>query len=333
MTSNLENRIKILERETKLLNKKLMRSEANRSLAENMRDQTDTLYRSVIDDLEATKAMLAEKNEMLEALSGKLSKYLSPQIYRSIFEGGQDVSLKTSRKKLTVFFSDLKDFTSTTEDLQPEDLTYLINRYFSEMSSIALEYGATIDKFIGDAMVLFFGDPESLGVKDDASACVRMAVAMQNRMKELQHMWLEKGYERPFFMRIGINTGYCNVGNFGSPQRMDYTIIGGEVNLAARLESQAEPGGILMSYETYALAKDFIEAEERSPIRVRGIAREIRPFAVTNIYDAKLSERKFIRKDRYGLKLLADLERLKGDDRQAAIEDLQDVIRSLQSDD
>jgi adenylate cyclase len=321
-----------LDRVVKLLEKKLARSEANRAQAEKVRDETDALYRSVIGDLENTKKMLSEKNEMLEALSDKLSKYLSPQIYRSIFEGGQDVTLETSRKKLTVFFSDLKDFTATTEDLQPEDLTDLINRYFSEMSRIALDYGATIDKFIGDAMVLFFGDPESLGVKGDAAACVRMAVAMQNRMNELQHIWLEKGYERPFFMRIGINTGYCNVGNFGSAQRMDYTIIGGEVNLAARLEKQAEPGGILMSYETYALVKDFIEAEEQAPIRVKGIAREIRPFAVTNIYDEALSERKFIRKERYGLKLLADLDRLKGDDRDAAIRDLQEVIQDLKAD-
>jgi len=333
MTDDPKEQAKELEREVKLLRKKLKRSEINREQAEKVRDETDTLYRSVIKDLEATKASLADKNTMLHELSGKLSKYLSPQIYRAIFEGGQEASLKTSRKKLTVFFSDLKDFTATTEDLQPEDLTYLINRYFTEMSAIALEHGATIDKFIGDAMVLFFGDPESLGVKQDATACVRMAVAMQNRMKELQHIWLEKGYERPFSMRIGINTGYCNVGNFGSPERMDYTIIGGEVNLAARLEGQAEPGGILMSFETYALVKDFIEAQEQSPIRVKGIAREIRPFAVTNIYDSELSERKFIRKDRYGLKLLADFERLTGDDKIIAINDLQEVIDALKAED
>ncbi len=199
------------------------------------------------------------------------------------------------------------------------------------MSKIALQYGATIDKFIGDAMVLFFGDPNSMGIKEDATACVRMAVAMQNRMKELQKVWLEKGYERPFCMRIGINTGYCNVGNFGSSERMDYTIIGGEVNLAARLEGQAEPGGILLSFETYALVKDFVEAEEQSPLRVKGIAREVRPFTITNIYDSELSNRKFICKDRYGLKLLADLERLQGDDLKEAITTLEEVIESLKS--
>lgn len=329
MTNDLEKQIKTLQREVKVLKKKLTRSEANRDQAEKVKDKTDALYTSVIKDLESTKEALAEKNTELEGLAGKLSKYLSPQIYRSIFEGSQDISLETSRKKLTVFFSDLKDFTSTTEDLQPEDLTYLLNMYFSEMSKIALEYGATIDKFIGDAMVLFFGDPESMGVKEDASACVRMAVAMQNRMNELQSVWLEKGYERPFLMRVGINTGYCNVGNFGSSERMDYTIIGGEVNLAARLESLAEPGGILLSFETYALVKDFIEAQEMPPVRVKGIAREVRPFAITNIYDKDLTERRFIRKDRYGLKLLADLERLQGEDLEEAIADLQEAIEYL----
>ncbi len=272
---------------------------------------------------------LDDKNAMLQGLSEKLSKYLSPQIYQSIFSGEQEVQLETKRKKLTVFFSDLKDFTATTEDLQPEDLSYLLNKYLTEMSAIALDYGATIDKFIGDAMLLFFGDPETRGVKEDAAACVRMAMAMQNRMRELQHIWLDKGYERPFFMRIGINTGYCNVGNFGSAERMDYTIIGGEVNLAARLEGQAEPGGVLMSYETYALVKDFVEAEERSALRVKGIAREIRPFAITNIYDEGLTTRKFIRKERYGLNVLADLERLQGEDREVAIAELEDVIRGL----
>lgn len=329
MTEDLQRQIKKLEQEIKVLKKKYFRAEENRMRSEKIKDETDALYNSVIKDLEVTKESLADKNNMLEQLANKLSKYLSPQVYRSIFEGSQDISLKTSRKKLTVFFSDLKDFTATTEDLQPEDLTYLLNEYFSEMSAIALQYGATIDKFIGDAMVLFFGDPDTMGVKEDAMACVRMAVAMQNRMKELQRIWMEKGYEKPFFMRIGINTGYCNVGNFGSSERMDYTIIGGEVNLAARLENQAEPGGILLSFETYALVKDIVEAYEQAPMRVKGIAREVRPFAVTHIYDNELSSRKYIYKERYGLKLLADLERLQGDDLKEAIAELGDVVESL----
>jgi adenylate cyclase len=208
---------------------------------------------------------LRQKTLQMESLSLKLSKYLSPQVYDSIFSGVRDATLSTERKKLTVFFSDIKDFTLTTDDLQPEDLTNLLNRYFTEMSDIAMEHGATIDKFIGDAMLMFFGDPETKGVEEDAKACVRMAMAMQRRMAGLEEEWKAQGYEKPFKMRVGINTGYCNVGNFGSANRMDYTIIGGEVNLAARLEAQADTSGILMSYETYALVKDIVQADTRPP--------------------------------------------------------------------
>jgi len=236
-------------------------------------------------NLADTMKSLDEKNHMLEGLSSKLAKYLSPQVYDSIFSGSRDVALSTERKKLTVFFSDIKDFTQTTDDMQPEDLTALLNNYFTEMSAIALEYGATIDKFIGDAMLMFFGDPETKGVKEDAELCVRMAFAMQKRMTELEKEWQAMGYDKPFKMRVGINTGYCNVGNFGSETRMDYTIIGGEVNLAARLEGQADPGGVLMSSETYVLIQDIINAEERPSLHVKGIRRNIRPYAVISLRD------------------------------------------------
>jgi class 3 adenylate cyclase len=257
---------------------------------------------------------LDEKSTMLEGLSGKLAKYLSPQIYQSIFSGEQDVSLTTQRKKLTVYFSDIKNFTQTTEDLQPEDLTYLLNSYFTEMSAIALKHGATIDKFIGDAMLMFFGDPETKGVKEDARSCLRMAIEMQQRMADLKKVWWEKGYEHPFEMRIGINTGYCNVGNFGSEDRMDYTIIGGEVNLAARLEASADPGGILMSYETYSQVKDLVGTEAREPIQVKGIRREVKPYAVTGILKDNYQNQQVIRQECNGFDLFLNLDKLSDKD-------------------
>jgi class 3 adenylate cyclase len=195
---------------------------------------------------------LSEANDFLATISLKIAKYLSPQIYKSIFSGQKDVTIATERKKLTIFFSDVKDFTAIVERLQPEDLTVLLNEYFTEMSTIALKHGATIDKFIGDALLVFFGDPDTQGVQEDARACLRMAVDMQRRLEQLNRVWRDRGVERPFRARMGINTGYCNVGNFGSDDRMDYTIIGAEANLAARLQSIAEPGGICLSYETRA---------------------------------------------------------------------------------
>ncbi len=110
------------------------------------------------------------------------------------------------------------------------------------MSRIALDHGATIDKYVGDAIVIFFGDPETKGVKEDALACVKMAIAMRKRMNDLQVIWRDLGIEKPLRVRMGIHTGFCTVGNFGSEDRMDYTIIGGAANIASRLEIARHAG-------------------------------------------------------------------------------------------
>ena len=272
---------------------------------------------------------LDEKNAVLQDLSVKLSKYLSPQIYQLIFSGERDVSIATERKKLTVFFSDIKDFTLTTEDMQPEDLTALLNHYLTEMSEIALRYGATIDKYIGDAMLMFFGDPETKGVREDARLCVAMALEMQARMQELAEDWRDQGYEQPFQMRIGINTGFCNVGNFGSDARMDYTIIGGEVNLAARLEGIAEPGGVALSHETYLLVKDMVSAEALEPITVKGIRRPVTPYRVTESKTNGQADAPVIRAAVHGFRLFADLQKLNGEARKSAVKELKSALKRL----
>src|SRR5438270_6765345 len=229
---------------------------------------------------------LEANNEFLASVSTKISRYLSPQIYKSIFTGQTDVTIHTERKKLTIFFSDIKDFTATTERMQPEEIAILLNEYLTEMSQIALDHGGTIDKFIGDAILIFFGDPESKGVAEDAKACLRMAVAMQRRLAELNAKWRNAGIEHPFRVRMGINTGFCNVGNFGSADRMDYTIIGAEANLAARLQSIADPGHIVASYETYALVRDIVVAHALPPITMKGISREVIPYSVEGMLDS-----------------------------------------------
>jgi class 3 adenylate cyclase len=257
-----------------------------------------------------------------------LSKYLSPQVYSSIFAGSKEVKIVSSRKKLTVFFSDIADFTATTDDLESEELTTLLNHYLTEMSVIALAHGATIDKYIGDAILAFFGDPETRGVKEDAIACVNMAIAMQKRMRELQVEWRDRGLQKPFQLRIGINTGYCTVGNFGGEDRMDYTIIGSEVNLASRLQSHAELGGILLSHETYSLIKDHVLAEERTPIQAKGIAKPVRNYAVIAPIKDLVAEGRAIHEEQDGLKLLVDLRKL---DKEKAVKALESVLTRLKT--
>ena len=229
---------------------------------------------------------VSEKNSMLETLSGKLAKYLPPQVYATIFSGAQDVKVVSQRKKLTVFFSDITGFTEITDKMESEDLTQLLNEYLTEMSLIALSYGATIDKYIGDAVMIFFGDPESRGVAADALTCVKMAVAMQKRVRQLARIWRDAGIERPLSCRMGIHTGYCTVGNFGSEDRVSYTAVGSGVNLASRLESEAPPGEILISYETYAHVKDEISCEEVGQIRVKGFADPITTYRVIDDFQA-----------------------------------------------
>ena len=241
----------------------------------------EKLLKAVLEDAENQK-------EQTQKLSLNLAKYLPPQIHEAIFSGKFETGITTKRKKLTIFFSDIANFTSTSEGLQPEDLTMYLNEYFSEMTAIALECGATIDKYIGDAMMVFFGDPDSKGEREDARACVNMALRMRDKISNLQLKWQKQGFSEPFQVRMGMNTGYCNVGNFGSDQRLTYTIIGSEVNVAQRLETSAESGGILMSYETYAHAQDLIEVEQLESISMKGVNREIKVFSVLN----ELRERK-----------------------------------------
>lgn len=221
---------------------------------------------------------LEQKNQQLEAISAKLSKYLSPQVYASIFSGRQRVELASQRKKLTVFFSDIHGFTQITDRMESEDLTDLINLYLTEMTDVALDHGATIDKYMGDAIMAFLGDPESRGLEEDALAGVKMALAMQERLKELGGVWRNRGIDEPLTCRMGIHTGYCTVGNFGSADRMDYTIVGGNVNLASRLEKEAPPGGVLISHDTFALVRDHILCEPRGAIRPQGLAYPVETY-------------------------------------------------------
>jgi hypothetical protein len=137
------------------------------------------------------------------------------------------------------------------------------------------------------------------------------------------------GLERPFQLRIGINTGFCTVGNFGSADRMDYTIIGNEVNLAARLESHAEVGGILMAHETHSLVKDTVLAEEGDALTVKGFAKPVRTYSVVGLYDDLAEQGRLIRKEQDGLALEIDQDKLTKKGKAEAIKALEEAVAQL----
>ncbi len=281
---------------------------------------------------EAANQLAMEKATTLEALSSQLSKYLSPQIYNSIFSGKQSVEIAAKRKKLTIFFSDIVDFTATADQLESEELTELLNQYLTEMSNIALEHGATIDKFIGDAVMAFFGDPESKGTAEDALAAVHMAIAMQKRMRDLRAEWQAKGVDHPFELRIGINTGYCTVGNFGSNDRMDYTVIGNEVNLASRLESQADAGGIMLSHETWSLVRNEIPAKGAGEVTLKGIPNPVKAYRVTEALDDMAEEEATMLEAHRALRMLRE-GKAPAEDLPAAISALEAALARLREKD
>ncbi len=269
MSETIENEeIKNLKREVAKL-----RLEGN--LRKSLSNQL-TIQKKIADE---AKAEALAKSEEVEKISKQLAKYLSPQIHEQIFSGKQSAEVKSNRKKLTVFFSDIVGFTDISDELESEEMTNLLNFYLNEMSQIALKYGGTIDKFIGDALMIFFGDPESKGHQNDAKQCVKMAVEMQELMSELSGYWAKNySLKKDLKIRIGINTGFCTVGNFGSLDRIDYTAIGSTVNLASRLESMAEAGTILVSEDTYALVNNFFTFKNPKEIKIKGFLRSIKCF-------------------------------------------------------
>jgi class 3 adenylate cyclase/HAMP domain-containing protein len=301
----------------------------DRSLADPLPDEIGEISSTLIDYMEVidqSEFDLTEKNEAMEQLSSKLAKYLSPQVYDSIFSGKQEVKVASTRKKLTVFFSDIVDFTETTDRLESEALTQLLNHYLTEMSGIALAHGATIDKYVGDAILIFFGDPETKGVSEDALACVKMAVAMRDRLRDLETLWRQSGIESPILCRMGIHTGHCTVGNFGSEDRMDYTIIGGAVNTASRLETLAEPGQILISSETFAHVKDEFHCEKHGEEKVKGIAYPVVTYLVNNSYENLRPHRNRFLEEHHGMKVDLNIDAMNSDDQHHAV----DVLRRAQ---
>ena len=229
-------------------------------------------------------AVIEEKSLQLKRLASRLAKYLSPQIYDSIFSGKHQAGAASARKNLTIFFSDIEKFTDLSDKLEPERLAAIVNSYLSEMSAIAIGCGGTIDKFIGDAVMVFFGDPETSGAEADALKAVEMALRMQTRIAELQDHWKMIGAPHGLMVWMGITTGYCTVGNFGSDQRLDYTVFGSPVNLAARLQGMAPADSILISEETQNLVSNDVECDFFGEQTPKGFPRPVRIFQAKDFH-------------------------------------------------
>ena len=255
----------------------------DRTAENKLRSEKDELLNQKLRDQE----IIEEKSKRLESIATRLAKYLSPQVYKSIFNSEEEERGVHKRKNLTVFFSDIVRFTDLSDTLEPEKLAQIINNYLSEMTTIAIECGGTIDKFIGDAVMVFFGDPESLGEEQDALNCIEMALRMQMRIKELKSYWQRLGVTSGLQVRMGIATGYCTVGNFGSDQRLDYTALGSPVNLAARLQGLSPPNKIIIEDNTLNLVHEKIKFKNFDEITPKGFSRPLKLHLVEDFISEK----------------------------------------------
>ena len=231
-------------------------------------------------DLETLNTGLQETVERkVEELNraARLRRYVSPQLADSILTGDTEAALSTSRKYLTVFMSDIRGFTEMTEQMEPELLVEELNEYFDEMTNIVFRHGGTIDKYIGDAILVFFGDP--VPQDDHEQRALKMAVEMQDHVESLTDRWTAT-YGAPFRIGIGITTGWVTVGTIGSSARSDYTVLGNEVNLASRLADRANAGEILVSERTMNKAPASFEGEVVDEVTLKGVSRPIKVYSL-----------------------------------------------------
>jgi adenylate cyclase len=210
-------------------------------------------------------------------IKSAFSHYLSKQVIEQIIKNPESLKLGGEEREITIFFSDIKGFTSISENLTPVKLVHLLNEYLSEMTDTILSYNGTVDKFIGDAVMAFYGAPQFY--HDHARDACFAAIDMQKLLKELRGRWRKQGYAG-IYARFGINTGRAVIGNMGSRSRMNYTAMGDSVNLASRLEGANKYYGTfsMISEMTYEKVKKDVEARYLDKIRVVGKEQPIQVF-------------------------------------------------------
>jgi adenylate cyclase len=245
--------------------------------------------KSLQDEVKSQTAQLAELNSRLEGRVieqtgqlGRLKGFFSPHLAEAIINGGGEELLKTHRREISVVFIDLRGFTAFTDRAEPEEVMELLRAYHANMGRIVVEHGGTLERFAGDAIMVFFNDP--VPMDKPAENAVRMALAMRDAFPPLGETWRKRGYE--LGLGCGVAQGYATLGAIGFEGRWDYAAIGNVTNLAARLCSEAAAGQVLVDRKIMAKLEGLVEAEPVGPLNLKGIAQPVPAFSVTRFEPA-----------------------------------------------
>ncbi len=229
--------------------------------------------------VERASRELFVKNQELAASAKRLAMFLPPQLH-ALLSKTDTLSTLTGRKFLTLVFADIAGFTAMTEGLEPEVVVTTVNDYLNRVVACADKTGGLVDKFMGDGAMVFFGAPESQGHGQDAVAALTFAMDLQREFEELCGQWRAIGVEHKLGLRVGVNSGHCTVGNFGSERRFQFTAMGGTVNIASRMEKLAAPGKVVCTLATANLAKDAFSFQSMGEQRIKGLALPMEAFEV-----------------------------------------------------
>ena len=244
-------------------------------------NRTSTRLATLYSELTALNHNL--ENTIEEQLSQlrrteELRRYVSPQVADAIVVEGSRLTLTPTRRNLSILVSDIRGFTQMAERMEPEELVDALNQYFTALTEVVFSHGGTLDKYLGDGILCFFGDP--IPFEDHAERAVAAAFGTQEVLERLRSKWMLK-YDEELTVGIGISTGYVTVGNIGSENRIEYTVIGNHVNVASRLASNALAGQILVTDRTMAAVKDYVVGTEVEAMALKGVQRPVRIFEIT----------------------------------------------------
>jgi adenylate cyclase len=231
--------------------------------------------------------MMAMELKKKEVMKGVFNRYVSPDVADEILKEPESIRLGGERRDVTVFFADIRDFTSHSVRMPPEEIVEILNRYFTLITEIVFRFEGTIDKFIGDAVMGVFGSPikseAHLGHGIKAVFAIREAVSRVNQLRETMG-------QVPFHVGIGLDSGEVIVGNMGSSMRMEYTAVGEAVNMASRLSSMARGGEILINGELYASLQGMVVAEALTDTVIKGIDRPVKLYNIVELKGGWKSE-------------------------------------------
>jgi adenylate cyclase len=218
--------------------------------------------------------------------TGELKRFLPQPVAEGLLAGELEADQGLSRRKITVLFADLVGFTDLSESLEPEELAEVLNEYLRELTALAVSHGGTLVDFAGDGVFVIFGAPTASEENVHARQALHTAVGMRVRVRELAAELRQRGVPADLQIRVGINTGHCTIGVFGSDVMRAYKAVGFPVNIASRLQTEADPGSILCGFRTYALAEDLVRAVRREPLTLKGAAGPVEAWEIVELVEA-----------------------------------------------